>query len=48
MLSRFMTRNPDTLSLGEQILSAIVGATLATVVASAVASALVISLIALL
>ena len=48
MRSRLTTTNPDTLSVGEQILSALVGATLATVVASAVASALVISVIALL
>jgi hypothetical protein len=48
MLSRFITRNPDNLSLGEQIVSAVVGATLATVIATAVVSAVVIGIIALL
>jgi hypothetical protein len=48
MLSRFLTRNPDTLSVGEQIVSAVVGAVLATVAASAIVSLIVVSIIALL
>ena len=48
MFSRFLTANPDTLSRGEQIVSALVGATLATVVVTAVVSALFISVVALL
>lgn len=48
MLSRFITRNPDTLSVKEQILSAVVGATLATVAATVVVSVVVISILALL
>ena len=48
MLSRFMSRNPDTLSFGEQILSALLGASLATIAASAITSVIVIGIFAML
>jgi hypothetical protein len=48
MLSRFVSKNPDSLSKTEQILSALVGATLATVAMSALVSVVVVVLVALL
>ncbi len=48
MISRFITKNPDSLSLLEQVVSAVVAAILATVAAGVVVSLMFVAVMALL